>query len=1033
MVDIRTADRVAVKVVKNGDGNWQVTGTSTGFFGITSALFADGQYIHGYVVFENGSDFEIYDTAGSDASTLLQILNVTGTVIIQRPATPFASTNGGNRVTDDTGTHTLAIQLGAGTLARLLRETNPSWKTLNAADSTPDVSKFKLFVTAGTTPITRFDEMENGKIFYVRRGTDDIEIQSSPNISLSDSISITLTERAPIAIFVENSGTASLISHSADTTLFPNNSGATELTVASGAIALTQASHTLKTSSGAEETITSVNMDSFPVGGVSRCSATSDESFILENGTTFVTETGENITVTGNRIVVFTKLAGRVVASLYASQETTSGGPVPTVSESEVASENVESIQSYVNTSQDISLKPNQYELDSAIDVTNNGFSAIGFGPLRASAFSDGMQTQFTQTTDAEQIFHVQDGEDFVLYGTMLRHSGTRQAPLVQLEPTDGNADVDAKFVECGTIGDNQTATPLFQIDGRGFEARGCIFSQGGADVIHHLWSPAVREVEAGDAKGPILGPRNIKIRQTDIHGASLLLFKNNVTDGANTVGAIFADMVADAGGEFIDAKLNSSGIFGAVGNFANTQPFIFRGGTQSVVASGLSINGAYSIPARRPNHMASIHIGENESVDAVAFNGFSAQWIERELVGAFGTNQSTSILNGLSVTGGTCREMGTQGVARSLVTIGNSTVNGMLVDGIIFRPHSDNPATKLISTTNVAWASGKYPVVGAVDMPLGMELGVPAVIAGNQFTGIVDELATTGFIKLRRANSDVIALGSSGRLGIGTGSDALARKMVVRDTRSIVADFQRNSLSGGAGFLMSGLNTASEFTPWAFIFASYLNATDGSEEGYTGVAVQNAGALPQVAHFFLGSDRSGTLSVGNGITADQDVSIHASRGIASGAFTIGTLPNAATLPPGTRVWVSDVECYAISNGADWCTPEGSAIPVSTGTLADESISSAIDPQFDSGRIRLGGFADSVKWADLWVRPGGLCEIISQGASGFEAVTGTGAPAVTDGTDGKMSIYLDTAGQRLYVINRLGAGQALRIYFERSA
>jgi len=208
MPDIKTGDRVAVKVTKNGDGNWQVVSAPSGFFNITSALFSDNEFIHGYVVFENGTDFEVYDTEGDETTSLLQILNITGTVIIQRPATPYASTNGGNRVTNDTGTHTLAIQLGAGTLTRFLRETNPSWKTFTSADATPDVANYRLFKTNGSTAITRFDSMEDGKVFHVMRGDADIEIQNNANVVLAGGANITLTTDNPIIGFVNDNGVA---------------------------------------------------------------------------------------------------------------------------------------------------------------------------------------------------------------------------------------------------------------------------------------------------------------------------------------------------------------------------------------------------------------------------------------------------------------------------------------------------------------------------------------------------------------------------------------------------------------------------------------------------------------------------------------------------------------------------------------------------------------------------------------------------------------------------------------------------------
>lgn len=208
MTKIITGDRVAVKVTANGDGNWQVISVAKGYQGIVSTLFSDNDYIHGYVEWENGTDWEVYDTFDGGTDGLLQVLNVTGTVVIQRPSSPYASSNGGARVADATGTHTLAIQLGAGSLARMLLHSNPTWKTFTAADPTPSVDGYRLFKTNGSTEITRFDDMEKGKLFLVQRGSADITIASNASIVMPNGASQVLTANNPIAIFIEDGGVA---------------------------------------------------------------------------------------------------------------------------------------------------------------------------------------------------------------------------------------------------------------------------------------------------------------------------------------------------------------------------------------------------------------------------------------------------------------------------------------------------------------------------------------------------------------------------------------------------------------------------------------------------------------------------------------------------------------------------------------------------------------------------------------------------------------------------------------------------------
>jgi len=209
MADIKTADRVVVTVIRTDSSEdiFQVADISDGFKGITSTDFSDNDLIHGFLLHEDGVQWEVYDFNGDDVSGLLQINNVTGTVTIDRPATPYASSNNGARISLGSGSHTLAIEVGSGSLARFFRETNPTWLTFTSGDATPSVANYRLFKTNGTTTITDFDGAEDGKIFYVYRGNADITIQH--NAGVIETITendISLTETNPTAFFVEDGG-----------------------------------------------------------------------------------------------------------------------------------------------------------------------------------------------------------------------------------------------------------------------------------------------------------------------------------------------------------------------------------------------------------------------------------------------------------------------------------------------------------------------------------------------------------------------------------------------------------------------------------------------------------------------------------------------------------------------------------------------------------------------------------------------------------------------------------------------------------
>lgn len=285
---IETAPRVVVSVTATGGGDWQVVSIPTGFQGVTTgAGFADNDFIHGFVRFEDGVEWEEYDTEDDSTAGLLQISNISGTVTIARPATPFKSSNSGNRVDAGAGTHTLAVSLGSGTMRRILREVNGSWKTITSGDATPDVAGYRLIKTAGTTTITAFDGMEAGKLFVVQRGASDITIADGAGISLPGDRNITLTTNQPCALFVEDTSVAVLVALFPSHLLLQNGVAATELTIASGAVTPTQASHTVDTEADAStddlDTITATN---FKAGDVlTIAAANAARTVVVKHGT----------------------------------------------------------------------------------------------------------------------------------------------------------------------------------------------------------------------------------------------------------------------------------------------------------------------------------------------------------------------------------------------------------------------------------------------------------------------------------------------------------------------------------------------------------------------------------------------------------------------------------------------------------------------------------------------------------------------------------------------------------------------------
>lgn len=211
MPAIQFADRTVVSVTATESGDWQVVSTPTGFQGITSAEFAANDLFGGFVLFEDGENWEVYD--GEADAAFLQISSLTGTVTLSRPANDdiFRSTNNNQRVTAGSGTHTLTLAPGSATWARVWRETNPTWRTFTGADATPSVADYRYFKTSGSTTITAFDDMATGQHFTVMRGDADITFTNSASIVLPGGVDLTLTTESPVAVFAEDGGVAKWI------------------------------------------------------------------------------------------------------------------------------------------------------------------------------------------------------------------------------------------------------------------------------------------------------------------------------------------------------------------------------------------------------------------------------------------------------------------------------------------------------------------------------------------------------------------------------------------------------------------------------------------------------------------------------------------------------------------------------------------------------------------------------------------------------------------------------------------------------
>ena len=232
MTAVVTADRVVVSVQVAPDGDLQVTSVPTAFRGFEASLFSAGEFVAGHCVFES-NDWEVYDRDDGSTTGLLQIESTGASAVIKRPASPFASSNGGDRVTNTSGTHTLYLSLGAGTLQRILRETSAQFDTFTAADATPSVKDARYWKTAGSTAITRFDDMAAGHFFFVYRGSADIIIRSNGNIATMTGTDITLRSGTPCAVFVEDNGVARQVAGHPTATANGDFSG--EVSVGTGA------------------------------------------------------------------------------------------------------------------------------------------------------------------------------------------------------------------------------------------------------------------------------------------------------------------------------------------------------------------------------------------------------------------------------------------------------------------------------------------------------------------------------------------------------------------------------------------------------------------------------------------------------------------------------------------------------------------------------------------------------------------------------------------------------------------------------
>jgi hypothetical protein len=365
MPQVKTGDRIVVQVTENGNGNWQVEGAPVGFQTISAALFSDNDLIHGFLLHENDEDWEVYD--GDEAGDFLQILNVASPVILQRPATPHDSSNSGNRLSNtDTGTHTLAIEIGAATLARVFRETNPSVLTFTGGDATPSVEGYRYCKTQGSTSITSFDNMAKGHFFLIAKGDSDIAITNNASIQTLTGADFYLTNDSPYAWFVEEGGVAKQVS-GFDSKSSPNFKPSSELTISGGSITLSGPSHTIDTESDAssDDLTDVVWWDGAPDGA--ECSVRNeDESRVLnfihnDSSGKLVVSGGRDKELSDKGTIVLLKKAGdRTLASFGGG----SGGNLSDVS-NQISFVQLLDISDPINTSEKLLGK-------MVLETTNN-------------------------------------------------------------------------------------------------------------------------------------------------------------------------------------------------------------------------------------------------------------------------------------------------------------------------------------------------------------------------------------------------------------------------------------------------------------------------------------------------------------------------------------------------------------------------------------------------------------------------------------------------------------------------------------
>lgn len=525
----------------------------------------------------------------------------------------------------------------------------------------------------------------------------------------------------------------------------------------------------------------------------------------------------------------------------------------PVIREGATAAANVAAFLAAIADNRDFTLLANTYDLDDTVTIDTASMSILGPSPANVIA-GDGKQAAWNVTADDTPHMLI-SGANATLSDIMLRTSGDGAAPFIQVAPSGGAGDGELVLRGVYFHGKDDDSTPLIEFNGRGFHSDGCWTVAGLAPWLDLGWD-GVTEADNAANLGPIYGRRRYQVRNHILHSTSVLLVRNTGTD-AQYVRGVYVDGVAgDVGGEVFQGVLVEGTLQNVHINWANSPIIDLYGGSQDSRLRNIVSIGHPTLSASRCSSAVRLGPGDHKEMDIDLF----AARTNSHALRVDGDDPATTLLENITINI-VGLEIGETGSASSLARFRDCTLRNVRIIGA-FQKNAGNTATKVLEFDNCVidgvYADVQYDPSGGLALTTEQDV----IVLGSARDGV--RRTAAGALDIVTDESRRLRVDEVGRIGMGTGTGALAYKFEVRDGGSIPAAISREG-TGAAGLALRSQNSAAELTDHATLFGKFLDNTDGAEDGAFDLFAQVGGTSSRIMEIAQGFIRPGADNVMSG------------------------------------------------------------------------------------------------------------------------------------------------------------------------